>query len=440
VLDDNDLDTVERGYLMCPMALKALFADGDPATALQIFEQAHDFARRFKDADLTTLIHLGRGQALVALGEPARGLEELDEAMVAVVAQEVSPIVAGIVYCGTIVTCHASFDVRRAKEWTDALDRWCSAQPDLVLFRGQCLVHRAQLKHLRGAWTEAIVEAERARARLSDPPDPAIGAALLLLGELHRLRGDLENAETYYREAAKFASAAHAGLAQLRLAQGKLNAAKPAIARVLEETNDLPSRARALPAYIEIMLEAGDVPAARAAADELVKLAERARMPMLEAIASHWDGAVRLVEGDSRAAIKALRTAWSAWQSIDAPYEAARVRVLLAMACRELGDDDGAAIELEAAREVFNELGAALELARVTELLGRQTRVETPLSAREVEVLRLVAAGKTNRGIADELVISEKTVARHISNIFTKLGLSSRSAATAYAYEHGLVT
>jgi DNA-binding NarL/FixJ family response regulator len=165
-------------------------------------------------------------------------------------------------------------------------------------------------------------------------------------------------------------------------------------------------------------------------------------VPFLHAAAAHQQGAVLLAEGDARSALTALRRAWSRWRELDAPYDAARARVLVGLACRALGDEDGARMELDAATTVFQQLGAPSEMASTSALLDG-TLHEAPtrvggLTAREVEVLRLVATGRTNRAIAADLFLSEKTVARHISNIFTKLNVSSRSAATGYAYEHDL--
>jgi DNA-binding NarL/FixJ family response regulator len=187
------------------------------------------------------------------------------------------------------------------------------------------------------------------------------------------------------------------------------------------------------------MLAADDVPAARAAADELAGIAAAFDAPYLRAIAAQAHGAVLLAEGDARAAITTLRHAWTIWQELDAPYEAARARLLIARASRSLGDEESAAVELDAARWSLERLGAAPALARVAELAGKPASRATGLTTREVQVLRLVAAGKTNRAIAAELAISQKTVARHLSNMFTKLGIASRAAATAYAFRHGLV-
>jgi DNA-binding CsgD family transcriptional regulator len=441
LLDDGRLDCVEQGYLLVPAAIKRV-RDGDATTGYNMFLEVAAIGERFGDRDLATLGLHGQRRALIHRGETSRGVALLDEAMVAVTAGLVSPLVVGGIYCSVIEACHQIFDLRRAQEWTAALSQWCASQPDLAPYRGHCLIRRAEILQLHGAWPDALKEAERARERLSQPTvRREVGAAFYQLAELHRLRGEFAEAEAAYREAGERGRTPQPGLALLRLAQGQLDAATAAIRRVASEGQEDRTRSRVLAAYVEIVLAADDIPAACAAADELAELAGRLDTPpLLRALTATAMGSVLLAEHDARGALAALRSALSAWRDLDAPYEMARVRVLIALACRSLDDADAADLELDAARRAFQQLGAGPDLAHV-EALSRSKVAggRGRLTAREVEVITLVASGRTNRAIAGKLGISEKTVARHISNIFTKLGLSSRAAATAYAYQHDLV-
>lgn len=439
VLEDGPSDCVERAWLHMLTGLPVMF-QGDAGSAYRDFQEGGEIAERWGDPDATTFARLCRGMSLILQEQTAKGMSLLDEVMVTVTASEVSPIIAGIAYCQVIDLCQRVFDLRRAREWTEALTRWCNSQPGLVPFRGNCLVHRSEIFRLQGAWRDALDEAERACEMLSGPPPwDSLGSAFYQLAEIQRLKGEFAQAEESYRNATQAGRDPEPGVSLLRLAQGRVDVALSAIRRALEEKRDPIERSKLLPAYVDIMLESNEVSAANDAALELGEIAADFDSPYLNALAAHASGAVFLAEGDPKPALAKLRNAQGLWRDLDAPHQVARVRVLIGVACHALGDDASAELEYGAARNVFETLGAATDLEHLASLSGMPSTRPGGLSSREREVLVLVAGGNTNRVIASELHISEKTVARHLSNIFVKLGLSSRAAATAYAYRHGLI-
>jgi DNA-binding CsgD family transcriptional regulator/tetratricopeptide (TPR) repeat protein len=433
----QDLDCPARGYLLIPALLGALDSD-DAAGARQLAVQAGEIAARFGDADLAAFSTLGHGQALLAVGDEAAGLARLDEVMLAVSSGEVGPIVSGIIYCAVVLECIQLFDLARAAEWTAALDEWCRAQPDLVPYRGQCLVHQSQLRQVAGDWTGAVATVADACDRLSGPPHPALGLAYYQEGELYRLRGDVDAAANAYRRASRAGYEPMPGLALLELQRGDAGSAALSIWRALGEAGQPFQRPGLLAAAVEIHIGAGDATAATEAAAELVSIAEHSSSAVLGAMAAQATGAAWLASGQTTDAIVHLRAAGAVWRRLNMPYEAARSAVLVGLGCAALGDNTSAALEFDNARVTFESLGAGPDLRRVCELIGEPVG-RGVLSARELEVLRLVAEGKTSREVASSLMISQHTVRRHLENTFAKLGVNSRAAAIAYAYEHDLL-
>jgi DNA-binding CsgD family transcriptional regulator len=436
VLDERQLECVVRGYLLIPAAIQHIM-QGDPAAGDAAFTQSAAIASRFGDRSLLALACHGRGRALIRLGRIAEGVVLLDEAMVSVLADDVLPVLAGDIYCSVLEGCQEIFDLRRAHEWTTSLSRWCASQPDLVRYRGECLIYRAEIMQWRGNWKAAEQDA-RAACELLPPGRGQAGAAFYRLGEIHRLRGEFQEAEAAYTRANECGRKPQPGLSLLRLAQGDIDQAAASIRSAVADTSARSARARVLAAAVEILLAAGDVEGARVAVAELRDIGNALGTPLLSAVSAHATGAVLLAEGELAAAATSLRQACEAWRDLDTPYEEAHTRLLTAAVCERLGDHDGHLFDLDAARRLFTQLNAGPCLARLEQPSGRTVRPGS-LSERELQVLRLLATGKTNRAIAEELFISEKTVARHVSNIFDKVGVSSRTEAAAWAFHHNLI-
>jgi len=441
LVESAGADCAVAGYLLLP-EIRQRFKAGDYDSAYDAATRAAEIGERCRDTDLLVFARNLQGRIRVRQGQVGAGLPLLDEAMLSVTQGETSPAVTGLIYCTAIATCNSIYAIDRSREWTSALSQWVESQPELVPFTSACLASRAEVLRLGGDWPEAFDQARKAhQQRAADSDIGAAGQALYQEGEIHRLRGALVQAESAYHQASQNGFDPQPGLALLRLAQGKRDDAAGAIRRALAALPEPLARARCLPAMVDIAIAGGDVGTAREACAELEATAARFGTDVLGAIAARARGDVELASGNAEAALAPLRRAFQVWRQVGAPYEAARARVALGRACVALGDREGAALELAAAREVFERLGAAPSVAAIDAptVPAREIPKDHPLTARELEVLRLVAAGKTNKAIGKELFVSEKTVDRHVSNIFAKLDVSSRAAATAYAYEHGLV-
>jgi DNA-binding CsgD family transcriptional regulator len=441
LVERHGAECVARGYLLVPTWLRQM-GSGDWQGGFETAREAADIGERAGDPDLLWLARDEQARALVHLGRIDQGIRLVDEALVVVESGLLSPIVSGIVYCNTIAFCRDTYQYQRASEWTDGLTGWCERQPQMVAHHGLCLVHRAEVLQLRGSWELALRESQTAAARFTAGAlnQIASGKARYRAAEIHRLQGRLVDAERGYEDANRCGCSPQPGLALLRLAQGSADAAAAAIRRAVGEHTAPLERAGLLPAYVQIMLAAGDVDAAAAASRELDQVVASFPSDSLRAMADHASSQVAHARGDSETSLRSARSAFGRWHGMAAPYEAACARVTVALACRDVGDEDSATLELGAAREVFAQLGAASDLRRVDALMNRgRARDPHGLSPREREVLALLAAGSSNRDIATDLVISERTVARHLQNIYGKLGVASRTAAAAFAHEHGLV-
>jgi len=438
LLESGTRECAERGYLLLPVVEQRL-ESGDFEAAYATAADAVAIGERCGDADLIACARHQQGRTRLQQFQVETGLTLLDETMIAATAGQLSPLVTGLMYCSVIAACQQVYAIDRSREWTTALAGWCDEQPDMVAFAGVCRVHRAEILLLQGAWLDAVEEARRAGERSRGIDRRASAAAFYQQAEVHRLTGDFTLAEDAYRSASHLGLEPQPGLALLRLVQGRTSAAVAAIRRTAASTTDRLKRMSLLPAHVEISLAAGDVEDARSICRELEEIARSLDTGVPGAMAAHASGAVALAEGDAPGALRSLRRAFEVWQQIEAPYAAARVRVLIARCCRVLGDDDGADLEIEAARAVFARLGAAPDLARLESRERAVSGHPHGLTPRELQVLRLVAAGETNKTIAGRLALSEKTIDRHVSNILNKLDVSSRTAATALAFRRKLL-
>ncbi len=369
---EGEPESLEHGYLALFQGMNSLATDLD--LAIEKAEMAHEIATRFESPDLQALALVTKGRALVLRGDATEGLALLDEATASAVSGELRPLSTGWVYCVTITSCNGVGDYRRASEWTTAAKRWCDGM-DVKGFPGACRVHHATVKRLQGDWAGAEEQAVQACEELQGFDAWTTAAGFYEIGEIRRRRGDFAAAEEAYQKAKEWGRSPQPGLALLRLAQGKVDAAVSAITRAMEVEGDPISVIRRLPAQIEISLAAGDLKTAREAATQLDELTEmfrvgEGRTPAFEASVCLAWGEIRLAEGDAAAAVKKLESAVEIWREVGIPYETAEAQTHLGLALRKVGDEDAAVEELTAARSTFQRLGAVLDAQRVSELLG----------------------------------------------------------------------
>lgn len=440
LLDGHDSDCAEHGYLMLPKVEQCL-ASGDFEGAYEHAARAAEIGERHDDEDLLCIARHLQGRIMIESGDQSSGLALLDEAMVAVTANQLSPIVTGLIYCSVIEACQKFHAINRAREWTAALTGWCSKQPEIVAFTGRCLIHRAQILIYDGHWIEAEREAVAATIRLKQgPAEHHAGPALYQEGEVHRLRGRFDKADDAYRAASRLGFDPQPGLALMRLEQGRGQSALSAIRRALHSAEGAASKLRLLPAAVEITLAAGSTEDARAYCDMLRGCAAQYSAESVRASVDEALAQIRIAEGLTEDALACVRRAADRLRDLQAPYHLARLRLLTARVYLAIGDVEGAQTELEAALGVFRDLGARPDETRTSKMLARLTKSgDTALTSRQAQVLQLIADGMTNPAIADSLGLSERTVDRHVSNILTRLNVPTRAAATAYALSHGLI-
>lgn len=439
----------EPGWLLITAAYYRMGA-GAYDDAVTLLARARDGAARMHDADQLAFATLLTGRALVLSGRFRDGLDLLDDGMLRVLAGQTTPRATSLLFCAAIGTCEMEVhDVARVREWSAALGSWLDKVPPFGgPFYGHCLTYHAVHLRLAGKWAAALAQLEVACRSLAEGAGLRfMGHARYELGESHRLLGDFPAAVEAYRAAAFTGGPTQPGLALLRLALGDVPAAAAGTRRALGESVGPAARVEVLPAAVTVLLAAEAAAEAEAAAAELGSLAEHFASDSVRAAHARALGEVALAQEDWQKALPVLRQAAGLWRGLDVPYETAQCSVLLATAYRGVEDDEAADLELESAREAFERLGARHDQLMVQGMLRHSDVLQHPdvpgqhgLSPREVEVLRLIVHGLTNRAIGTELFLSERTVQRHVSNIFDKLGVTSRTQAATHALELGIIS
>lgn len=432
----DDPECAEYGGLVLREA-EVAHGGGELDRAASLATQVIELGRRLKAPNLEAEALQTLGRVLIDQGRIDEGLQRLDDAMLFAAEGRLGPYSTGKVYCSLIAACEDVGDFDRAGEWTESTLKWAEDNHPFAIFPGICRVHRAVVLKRRGSLAEAEREAARACEELGDRHVGNTAAAYAEVGDIRRRLGDLEEAEAAFAKAQELCGRPCGGLALLRLAQGRVDAAMATIADCLRGTTNPLGRSALLPMFVHVAIAAGDLPGATDALAELEATASAFATPTLRATVASTRGRLALANGDPTAAAT-LQQAVEQWGALDVPYEVATARTLLGQALRLNRDEQGAAASFDAAAKLFDQIGARLDAQLAT---GDDVRPELPagLTEREVEVLQLIAAGMTNNEIADALYLSAKTISRHLSNIFTKIGVNSRAAATAFAFEYSLV-
>ena len=360
---DGEPETYAHGYLAFYRSDHAR-ASGDMAAALAFAEEAVEIGKRTANADLQAFARSSLGSIKIAGGSTIEGFNLMEEASLAAVNGELSPIAAGVACCSMISACRDLTDYGRAGEWLEATEKYCERQ-SVGAFPGVCRVHRAELKAMSGAWENAEAELRQATTELAAyNAVPPMADGIYAMADIRRLRGDLEGAEAALREAHGYGRSPQPALALIRLAEGKVKAASSGInAAVADQGADVWARARLRPAQVEIAIAANDLALAREAAEDLARHVATYPLPALEAASHQALGRVLLAEGDASSAAAEFRSSIKSWRIVSNPHEIARTRALLAKALRGLDDDDAAELELRAARDEFERLGARPDLA-----------------------------------------------------------------------------
>lgn len=436
-LAERSPEGAARWYVAQLDAEDALHA-GDLDRALDLVREVREAAQRASDQTLLSLALMTEGTARLRRGEVASGMALLDEAMLPVRSGRIAPDMAGNLYCQMIAVCWELHDLRRAREWTAATERWCEQFDSAVMFSGICRMHRVQLRQVSGEWDLAADDARLVCTELEGMNSQVVAEGHYLLGELLRMRGDVVGAEAAFLRAHELGRDPQPGLALLTATTDSTAAGLASLRTALATHQGAEySRAPLLHALATLALDLPDLEVAVEASNQLTAMADRWQSDGLYALAAQARGAVLVTTGGCAEAVTSLREAVRRWQDLDAPYACARSRMLLGQAYAALGDNRAATRELDVAERTLTALDALADLRRLRRLRPDVSPPEG-LTPREIEVLRQVANGGTNKQVADALVISEKTVARHLANIYLKLGVSTRTAAAAWARNAGL--